>query len=50
MRSRKTVTDQYNFLGVTLGELLNPKQELYLLTNRIDWDYFDRKFSVYYSD
>ena len=50
MRSRKAQTNQYNFLGDTLGELLNPKHELYLLTNTIDWDYFDREFSIYYSD
>jgi IS5 family transposase len=50
MRSRKVQTNQYNFLGDTLGELLNPKHELYLLTNTIDWDYFDREFSIYYSD
>ena len=46
MRSRKTDTNQYNFLGNTLGELLNPKHELYLSTNVIDWDYFDREFSI----
>ncbi len=50
MRSRKTVTNQYNLLGNTLGELLNPKHELYLLANTIDWDYFDKEFSIYYSD
>ena len=46
MRSRKTVTNQYNLLGSTLDELLNPKHELYLLANTIDWDYFDREFSI----
>ena len=50
MRSHKIDTNQYNFLGNTLGELLNPKHELYLLTNKIDWDYFDSEFSVFYSD
>jgi len=50
MRSRKIASNQYNFLGNTLSELLNPKHELYLLTNAIDWDYFEIEFSVFYSD
>jgi len=50
MRSRKAPTNQYNLLGTTLDELLNPKHELYLLANTIDWGYFDREFSVFYSD
>jgi IS5 family transposase len=50
MRSHKIDTNQYNFLGSTLDELLNPKHELYLLANTIDWDYFDREFSIFYSD
>lgn len=50
MRSRKIASNQYNFLGNTLAELLNPKHELYLLTNAIDWDYFEIEFSVFYSD
>ena len=50
MRSRKVDTNQYNLLGNTLDELLNPKHELYLLTKAIDWDYFDREFSIFYSD
>ncbi|PCH52340.1 MAG: hypothetical protein COC22_04260 [Flavobacteriaceae bacterium] len=50
MHSHKIDTNQYNFLGNTLGELLNPKHELYLLTNTINWNYFDREFSIYYSD
>lgn len=49
MRSHKPVKNQLNFLGNTLGELLNPKHELYLLSNEIDWDYFDEEFSCLYS-
>ena len=50
MRSRKVDTNQYNLLGSTLEELLNPQHELYLLTKAIDWDYFDKEFSIFYSD
>jgi len=49
MRSHKAVKNQLNFLGNTLGELLNPKHGLYLLSNEIDWDYFEKEFSPLYS-
>jgi len=50
MRSHKQSTNQLSFLAPTLKEQLNPKHELYLLSEEIDWDYFDREFSVFYSD
>ncbi len=50
MRSKKRATNQLNFLSPTLAEQLNPKHELYLLSNRIDWDYFEKEFKEYYSD
>jgi IS5 family transposase len=49
MRSHKLIKNQFNFLGNTLGELLNPKHELYLLSNEIDWDYFEKEFTPLYS-
>jgi hypothetical protein len=33
MRYQKPVKNQFNFSGSILGELLNPKHELYLLSN-----------------
>ena len=50
MRSKKKATSQLNFLAPTLTEQLNPNQELYLLSKEIDWSYFEREFSVFYSD
>jgi hypothetical protein len=44
MRCQTPVKNQFNFLGNTLGELLNPKHELYLLSNAIIWDYFEQEF------
>lgn len=49
MRSRKSIKNQFNLLGNTFHELLNPKHELYLLSNEIDWFYFDKEFSSLYS-
>ena len=49
MRSHKPVENQLNLLGNTLDELLNPKHELYLLSNEIDWHSFEKEFSVLYS-
>lgn len=50
MRSKKKSTNQLNFLAPTLKEQLNPKNELYLLANQLDWDYFDKEFSPLYCD
>lgn len=50
MRSHKINKKQLNFLGDTLDDQLNPKHELYLLTNEIDWDYFEEEFKDLYSD
>ena len=50
MRSKNQPRNQLNFLSPTLKEQLNPKHELYLLADEIDWDYFDNEFTKYYSD
>ena len=39
-----------NFLAPTLKEQLNPSHELYLLSQEIDWDYFEEEFKYLYSD
>lgn len=49
MRSKKAVTNQLNFLAPTLKEQLNPKHELYLLSEKIDWNYFEDEFAIFYS-
>jgi IS5 family transposase len=49
MRYQKPVKNQFNFFGNTLGELLNPKHELYLLSNAISWNYFEQEFKELYS-
>ena len=50
MRSQNKPIDQLNFLAPTLKEQLNPNHSLYLLSEAIDWDYFDREFAEFYSD
>ena len=50
MRSKKKPQNQLNFLAPTLKEQLNPKHALFLLSNHIDWDYFDNEFAKFYSD
>jgi IS5 family transposase len=49
MKSKKGVTNQMGFLAPTLEEQLNPKQELYLLSQAIKWEYFENEFEQYYS-
>lgn len=50
MRAKKKPTHQLNFLAPTLKEQLNPRQELYLLTQEMDWGYFEQEFAPLYSD
>lgn len=50
MRSRKTNSGQLNFLAPSLREQLNPKHQLYQLSEEIDWLYFEEAFSELYSD
>lgn len=50
MRAKKTPTNQLHFLSPTLTEQLNSKHELFLLSQEIDWEYFEKEFSALYSD
>lgn len=50
MRSKDQPKNQLHFLAPTLKEQLNPKHELYLLANELDWTYFEDEFSGFYSD
>lgn len=49
MQSKKPTRTQLNFLAPSLAEQLNPNEELYLLSNEIDWSYFEGEFSGFYS-
>lgn len=49
MKSKKAALNQIGFLAPTLKEQLNPKQELYLLSNEINWCYFESEFESLYS-
>ena len=49
MQSKKTSKIQLGFLAPTLKEQLNPKQELYLLSEAINWNYFEQEFIPLYS-
>ena len=50
MRAKNIATNQLNFLAPTLEEQLNPKHELYLLSHKIDWSYFETEFKDLYSE
>jgi len=49
MKSTNQSSSQLGFLSPTLKEQLNPKQELFLLSEIIDWSYFEQEFSGLYS-
>ena len=49
MRAKKKPTNQLNFLAPSLKEQLNPRNELYLLTEQMDWQYFEQEFGDLYS-
>jgi len=42
--------NQRELFRTRLEDLINPNHELALLSNRIDWDYFENEFKSYYSD
>ena len=42
--------NQREFFRTRLEDLINPKHELALLANAIDWQYFEDEFKPYYSD
>ena len=42
--------NQRELFRTRLEDLINPNHELALLSNRIDWDYFEKEFKPYYSD
>ncbi|NQY01543.1 MAG: transposase, partial [Flavobacteriaceae bacterium] len=50
MKPQNISSNQLSFLAPGLKEQLNPKQELYLLSEEIDWGYFETEFSKLYSD
>lgn len=49
MKSINKPSNQIGFLAPTFQEQLNPKQELFLLGEVIDWSYFEKKFATFYS-
>jgi IS5 family transposase len=50
MRAKNKPNNQLTFLAPGLKEQLNPKNELYLLTGQMDWEYFEQEFGDLYSD
>ena len=49
MIPQKSTSNQLNFLSPPLKEQLNDKQPLYLLSDTINWSYFEDEFSRLYS-
>ena len=49
MLSQNKPENQLQFLAPSLKEQLNPKHPLYLLSEEIDWEYFDNEFSLLYA-
>lgn len=50
MRAKEKSTLQMNFLAPTLTEQLNPSHPLYLLSQKIDWGYFEKEYAPLYSE
>ena len=50
MRAKKKPKNQLSFLAPSLKEQLNPNHELYLLSHKIEWNYFEQEFAPLYSD
>lgn len=50
MKSSSPNPEQTNFLYQGLKELLNPKEELYQLAEKIPWEEIEKEFEKYYKD
>lgn len=50
MIGKKTNQSQHDFFKPLLLDFINLSHELILLSNKIDWDYFEKDFSQYYSN
>ncbi|VAW63289.1 Transposase, IS4 family [hydrothermal vent metagenome] len=50
MKNNKHQPGHLSFVDMNLSSLLDPKNKLYDLSNKIDWSYFEEEFSVLYSD
>ncbi len=50
MRAKKKPENQLSFLAPSLKEQLNPNHELYLLSHKIEWHYFEQEFGPLYSN
>ena len=49
MKGKNEDSSQLSFLSPNLASQLNPKHELYQLSHRIDWGFFEDNFSSLYS-
>lgn len=49
-RKLQIITDETEFIFPTLDTQLNKNHYLFILSDKIDWDRFDRKFSELYND
>ncbi len=50
MRGKSQDQDQRNLFRPISKEIINPEHELVKLAEKIDWSYFEKTFSDYYSD
>jgi IS5 family transposase len=49
MLGKSPIKSQHDIFRPMLDDFIDPKHELVLLGNRIDWKYFENEFSQYYS-
>lgn len=50
MIGKSPVKSQRDMFRPMLDDFIDLKHELVLLANKIDWDYFEKEFTAYYSD
>ena len=49
MKGKLPSQDQKNLFRPILKEIVNPKHELVILANKMDWKYYENCFGVHYS-
>ncbi|MDL2261998.1 transposase [Bacteroidales bacterium OttesenSCG-928-I21] len=50
MIGKLPIKSQRNLFRPMLDDFIDPKHELVLLANAVDWSYFEKEFSQYYSE
>ena len=50
MKAKAKIQNQENLFKSRLDQILNNKHPMFVLTNQIDWDFFEKEYGEYYCE